>query len=373
MTEALFHLVWAERRFRTGFLTTTDGAAVEVAHTGGLYAGDGPDFRDARIRLDGLLHAGEVELHLRCRDWWAHGHHSDPNYNRVVLHVVLHPEDAGPVVRQDGTWCPTLVLYPHVDARVADLVGQSARKGRLACHGLVADIPETVIEQQFAEAERRYFDQKQSDLLHWHDPSVPETESWRRILGNGFCDALGIRHNRHAMHELFDRAAPHIRTWTTAHEADMHLQELAFRRDPPIRWDWSGSRPDNQPERRVRQAAHLLFRLRGCGPRLDGFAELTHGLGLGAERRDVLYRNVWLPALAIHAQWTSDTATLGNILKAWCRRDRAVPSAVSGPFLDAGFPAAIAGRSSGTAWQLRERCRTSACDRCAVMAAIIRS
>lgn len=373
MTEALFHLVWAERRFRTGSLTTTDGAAVEVAHTGGLNAGDGPDFRDARIRLDGLLHIGEVELHLRCKDWRAHGHHLDPNYNRVVLHVVLHADQAGPVLRQDGTWCPTLVLHPHMDGRVLRLMVQSAFRGRLACHGQLGHVPSEVVDRQFREAENRYFDQKQADLIRWLDPPLPAPAGWRRMVGKGFFDALGIRHNRLAMQDLFDRAAGFADGWTSPEEADLTMQGLAFRTDPPIRWDWSGSRPDNQPERRVRQAAMLLWRLQAARPDLAAFDELVYGLGLGAERRDVLFRNVWLPALAWVAQWRGDSELLAEIVNAWHRRDRAVPGVVCGPFLDAGFPPAIAARSAGTAWQLRERCRKSACDRCAVMASLIRS
>jgi len=373
MTEALFHLVWAERRFRTGFLSTTDGAAVEVAHTGGLHAGDGPDFRDARVRLDGLLLAGEVELHLRCRDWRAHGHPSDPAYNGVVLHVVLHPEGAGPVRRQDGTWCPTLVLRPHVDTRISDLLSQSARKGRLACHGMIADVPSDVIDGQFRRAEQHYFDRKQADLLALRQPCPHTLESWRQLVGKGVFDALGIGRNRHAMRDLFDRAVDRAAGWASDAEADLDMQTLAFRSDPPIRWDWSGSRPDNQPGRRVRQAALLIRRLAALSPRPDAFLPFTHGIGLGGERRDLLFRNVWLPGLALHAQWRKDPEQLAEVLRAWHARDRTVPSAVSAPFLDAGFPAGIATRSAGGPWQLRERCRASACDRCAVMASLIRS
>jgi hypothetical protein len=373
MTEALFHLVWAERRFRTGTLTTTDGAMVDVAHTGGLHTGDGPDFRDARIRLDGLSMAGEIELHVRCREWRAHGHHSDPAYNRVILHVVLHPDGAGPVPRQDGTWCPTLVLHPHMEAEILALGSLRTHRGRLACHGQAARVPADIIDRQFREAEHRYFDRKQADLIRWHDPAHPMEDAWRRMTGKGLLDALGIRHNRHAMLDLFDRAADRTAAWSTQDEADLVMQALAFRTDPPIRWDWSGARPENQPERRVRQAARLLWRLRTADATSAGFGPLTHGLGLGAERRDILYRNVWLPALAWRAHWSGDPDLLAETLRDWHSRDRAVPAAVSDPFIDAGFPAGIAARSAGAAWQLRERCRASACDRCAVMASLIRS
>lgn len=367
MTEALLHLVWAERRFRTGFLTTTDGATVDIAHTGGLHSGDGPDFRDAHIRLDGLLFRGEVELHLRCRDWVAHGHHTDPNYNAVVLHVVLHPDGAGAVLRQDGTWCPTLILYPHVRPDVLHLLGIVRGGRRLACHGLVGRVSEAVIDRQFREAEQRYFEAKQTFLLTW------QAHGWSRMVAYGMADALGIRHNRASMTELFDRVAALDRVFTTEHEAILTAESLAFRQDPPIRWDRSGTRPDNRPERRVAQAAVIWFRLQGAEPEGVRFGDLIRGTGIGSDREHVLYRNVWLPAQALHAQWTSNADRLHDAVRSWHLRDRQVPDAISTPFLMAGFPEAVAGRSAGTVWQLRERCRAGACDRCGVMAALIRS
>ena len=42
------------------------------------------------------------EFHVRCSDWYAHGHHRDGRYNNVVLHVILVYDVAGPVLRQDG-------------------------------------------------------------------------------------------------------------------------------------------------------------------------------------------------------------------------------------------------------------------------------
>jgi hypothetical protein len=52
--------------------------------------GPGPDFRDAALETeDGARLLGDIKLHLRARDWLAHGHHIDKRYNRVVLHVAL--------------------------------------------------------------------------------------------------------------------------------------------------------------------------------------------------------------------------------------------------------------------------------------------
>jgi hypothetical protein len=71
-------------------LRTEGGEDYTLLYQGRRGGGAGPDFRDAvPARLDGARLRGDVELHLRARDWQAHGHAADPRYNAVVLHVVL--------------------------------------------------------------------------------------------------------------------------------------------------------------------------------------------------------------------------------------------------------------------------------------------
>ena len=67
----------------------------------------GPDFLDAVLADDsGGMVTGYVELHLNAADWYAHGHHVDPGYNGVVLHVVLRPKGGAESRQQSGTKAP---------------------------------------------------------------------------------------------------------------------------------------------------------------------------------------------------------------------------------------------------------------------------
>ena len=70
-------------------VVTTSGDAVHVVYHGNWSNGYGPDFAGAMLELeDGKLVTGGVEIHLRASDWINHGHHLDPAYNDVVLHIV---------------------------------------------------------------------------------------------------------------------------------------------------------------------------------------------------------------------------------------------------------------------------------------------
>lgn len=70
----------------------------------------GPDFKGARIKLGDTLWVGDVELHLRTSDWYRHRHQHNPQYGRVVLHVVfIH--DTGDRLPE---YIPCLELQPHI-------------------------------------------------------------------------------------------------------------------------------------------------------------------------------------------------------------------------------------------------------------------
>ncbi len=106
--EKLLHYVWKHRIFPLAPLVTTDGQAVEVIDPGLHNRDAGPDFFNAKVRIGGALWVGNVELHLRSSDWQRHGHHRDPAYNGVVLHVaeVVDAE----VVTANGLRPPQLQL-----------------------------------------------------------------------------------------------------------------------------------------------------------------------------------------------------------------------------------------------------------------------
>ncbi len=125
-TELAVSRAWNAQWLRPEALRTTDGQPVTVVYRGRWTFGFGPDFQGAMIAFGQELRQGDVEVHLRPSGWREHGHHLDPAYNGVILHVVLdaepHPRvDVRPCRRQDGATVPTLVLGPVLRGPLARL------------------------------------------------------------------------------------------------------------------------------------------------------------------------------------------------------------------------------------------------------------
>ena len=78
--------LWAAQVLPAGALVTTDGEPLQVIYPGRRSGAGGPDFRGAILSdAAGRVRPGDVEVHLRSRDWITHGHRADPAYNAVPL------------------------------------------------------------------------------------------------------------------------------------------------------------------------------------------------------------------------------------------------------------------------------------------------
>ncbi len=117
MQEDFLHFVWRLGRFRMKDLITTTGETISIVDPGQHNQDAGPDFLNARMRIGSTLWAGNVEMHLRSSQWYAHGHEKDPNYDNVILHVVLDEDQV--VYHPNGERIPCLNLRTYVSPGLA--------------------------------------------------------------------------------------------------------------------------------------------------------------------------------------------------------------------------------------------------------------
>ncbi len=92
MNELFLHYIWQFQKFDSADLSTTEGHGIHIIDPGRHNEDSGPDFFDAKVRIDNLTWAGKVEIHIKSSDWISHNHQKDQNYDNVILHVVWNED-----------------------------------------------------------------------------------------------------------------------------------------------------------------------------------------------------------------------------------------------------------------------------------------
>jgi len=88
MKEEFLHYLWKYSLYDKDKLCDNSGERIIVIHPGEYNRDSGPDFFNARISIAGIVWAGNVEIHTKSSYFYSHGHHKDPAYDNVILHVV---------------------------------------------------------------------------------------------------------------------------------------------------------------------------------------------------------------------------------------------------------------------------------------------
>ena len=103
-------------------LVTEENEPLKIIYPGRLNDGRGADLRDAVIATRHGLLQGDIEIHVKSSDWWAHGHHEDKAYNPVILHVVYRHDAGKETVLQNGMEVPTLALDEYAEEQAGQRV-----------------------------------------------------------------------------------------------------------------------------------------------------------------------------------------------------------------------------------------------------------
>ena len=156
--ERLLHYVWKHKILPLRELYTTDGRLVELIDPGlynRLHAG--PDFFNAKVKIDGTQWVGNVEIHQRASDWYQHGHDRDPRYNNVVLHVVGEADTD--VLTQDQHYLPQLVLEipPSLNENYEELLRTDQYP---PCYKIIPDLTNLTIHSWLAALQTERLEQK---------------------------------------------------------------------------------------------------------------------------------------------------------------------------------------------------------------------
>lgn len=117
----------------------------------------GPDFFNAKIKIDGILWVGNVEIHVHASDWKRHHHHQDRAYDSVILHVASDID--AETFRTDGTPIPQMELHypPYLLDNYRELIETSHYP---ACYRLIPRLPKLLLHSWLSSLQTERFEQK---------------------------------------------------------------------------------------------------------------------------------------------------------------------------------------------------------------------
>jgi hypothetical protein len=247
ISEKVIQKIWLQGDYYQQDLRTASGKRLKVLDPGFWNMNEGPDFKEARLEIDGAEVCGDVEIHFRASDWFNHGHDTNPNFNKVVLHVVLYAPAKDDVA--SGLPIESLVLLPLLERDLEDYAMEAAlidleqvnelewferfmKKSLPQRRSLIEELAEERWMQKVAFAARRL-----------------EEADWMLCCHQSLLEVLGYARNRSAMHKVAARYS--IADFASGIDTDQIFE--AFRND----WKLSGCRPANHPKLRLEQYAQI--------------------------------------------------------------------------------------------------------------------
>ena len=340
LSEADLVRLWEGQRFPPEALVNREGLALRVAYRGRPAGGPGPDFRDAVIAGGGQEWRGDVELHVAASAFRQHGHHRDPAYDNVVLHVVFWDDERVETRLACGRSVPTLALAPWVARRAEELHGWLTQPAHWQepCHTALTRLGRAAVAAILEDAGDLRFREKANAFAA--AIAVMEEEE---ALYRGLLEGLGYSRNRDPFRRLAETLpwrtlrprlaaqAPEERLLAAEAallgtagflagevSADPYVAALRERwrtrsaAEPPVSlvspllpWELTG-RPENHPARRLAGAARLLMRYVDGGLRAGLLATVAAGPAVLAGALRVAADGFWRD----HHHLTSSRARL---------------------------------------------------------------
>jgi hypothetical protein len=247
IAERIVQKIWLRRDFEQTGLRLLDGRSLLIRSPGSWNLLGGPDFREARLVIDGVAVTGDVEVHFHSTDWHAHRHAEDRAYDKVALHVILFPpgQDERRALRRDGSEIPALVLLPWLHRGLEEYASDEALE-KMTAQDAAEKISElAALGRGDLEALlRQHAIRRWQMKIHFAALRINKL-GWTEAAHHAALEILGYKRNRAPM--LATATVHPLREWVEGLEP----AELVAERQGE--WQMQGIRPANHPLGRLRQ------------------------------------------------------------------------------------------------------------------------
>jgi Protein of unknown function (DUF2851). len=281
--EQLLHYVWKHKIFPLKELQTVSGQSVEVIDPGLNNHHAGPDFFNAKVKIDGTLWVGNVEIHTASSDWFKHGHDKDKSYDSVILHVASEIDrdvtrTTGEPILQMQLSCPESVSARYEELRQAEI--------KPPCFSILPSLSKLTIHSWFSALQIERLEEKTKAIKkrltelnnHWEDAffitlsrnfgfgiNGDAFEAWAKHIP--FRSVDKHRNNLFQVEAIFFGQAGLLEADLTDEyflelkkEYNYLKHKFRLQRIEPEKWKFLRLRPGNFPHVRIAQLAYFYFK-----------------------------------------------------------------------------------------------------------------
>ncbi len=196
INESFLSFIWKHLKFDTRNLKTRDGQKIDILNPGRLNGHAGPDFLEARIKINDILWIGAVEIHVNSSHWNFHEHQSNPDYNKVILQVVWDHDIE--VFRDDGSPIPSLELKYRVINSVVDqfLKLLYAEGDHIPCSSMLKNVKEITVRSMIEKSLMTRLEKKSNDV---HALLEETSIDWEEVSYRMLMKNFGFKVNQEPM------------------------------------------------------------------------------------------------------------------------------------------------------------------------------
>gem|GEM_PF-853919 len=305
-SETYLQTLWRRDLWKQ-FFRACGGEEIQILDPGDHNPVHGPDFRNARLYIDGVFQTGDIELHFDNQDWYQHGHQNNPDYNTVILHVVFRNRDASTFVRNERRQKIPVIRIPEEQITVENSRSSCEPADISADTGL--SILQEMGRKRLLEKAAFFYEKRQrfsfNTLLFWGMFRVCGYRynadnfnrlflsfPWERYLREDLdaeCIEAVLFHLSGIRPKTSDTYSRELLKMGASCTGDIEL--------PDIRWSYSRSRPPNFPDRRIAWLSLFLKNMLGK----DIQAELFHCIQI--DRDPLKAANCFFSKESEHPYW----------------------------------------------------------------------
>lgn len=199
MDEALLRFIWKFKKLKQTHFVATNGKKIEILDFGSPNKSDGFSFLYAKVRIEGLVLVGNIEVHVRSSDWEKHHIRTQSDCQSLVLYVVYQQDEELDYLEEKSV--STIVIAPFINTELLETWQKflPSDSDFIACQTSFQKkhIPFQMQEQLLLKK----LDEKAIQIEEWMQKSKNDVEF---VFYQKLAYTFGLKHNSEVFLALFN-------------------------------------------------------------------------------------------------------------------------------------------------------------------------